>query len=391
MSRRLKFIQLSLFSLGILITARLTYWQIIKHSELAKEVSLQHTARIEIPAPRGEIKSSDGFALAANIDNFLLYINPRDLPADYGQLVDFLLASDSARQILSSLSGSHLFWYPLAHNIPYSTKTQIDNLHIPGLGFEPEPGRSYPEGSTSAHLLGFVGQDSEGHSLGYFGLEGFYNRELTGKPGLLTQERDAFNRPIVIGTSDKLQSQWGRSLTTSIDRTVQFIISSALQKGLTKYQATAGSISVMEPSTGKILGLVASPGYDPGQFQKYPPDSYKNPIISDAYEPCSTFKVVVMASALDAGVVTPDTRCEICTGPAVIGDAAVQSWDNKYFPGSTMTDVILHSDNVGMVFVSRKLGKDKMLGYLRRFGFGQETGIDLQEETSPYLRPNDQW
>ena len=106
MSRRLKFIQLSLFSLGILITARLTYWQIIKHSELAKEVSLQHTARIEIPAPRGEIKSSDGFALAANIDNFLLYINPRDLPADYGQLVDFLLASDSARQILSSLSGT---------------------------------------------------------------------------------------------------------------------------------------------------------------------------------------------------------------------------------------------------------------------------------------------
>lgn len=394
MSRRLKFIQFFLFSLGALITARLIYWQIIKQSDLAKQASLQHTANVEIPAPRGEIKSSDGFALATNIDHFLLYVNPHDLPSNpnlYERIASLLPASDSARQSLSQLKDSRLFWFPLAHNLPFSIKSQLDSLNISGIGFEPEPGRTYPEGSASAHLLGFVGQDSQGLPQGYFGLEGFYNRELTGKSGLLIQERDAFNRPIVIGKTDKLQSQWGRSLTTSIDRTVQFIISAALQEGLTKYQASSGTISVMDPTTGKILGMVASPSYDPGQFQKYPPENYKNPIISDAYEPGSTFKVLVMAASLDAGVVTPDTRCEICTGPAVIGDAAVRSWDNKYFPGSSMTDVILHSDNVGMVFVSRKLGKDRMLDYLRRFGIGQETGIDLQEESTPLLRPNKDW
>src|SRR3989344_2866248 len=175
MSRRLKVIQFSLFILGALISASLVYWQIIKSYQLSKEASLQHTARVEIPAPRGEIKSSDGFALAANADHFLLYVNPRDLPSDpnlFRQIADILPASDSARQVLPTLSGSRLFWHPLAHNLPYSVKSQLDNLHIPGLGFESEPGRSYPEASASAHLLGFVGQDDEGRPLGYFGLEG---------------------------------------------------------------------------------------------------------------------------------------------------------------------------------------------------------------------------
>jgi cell division protein FtsI (penicillin-binding protein 3)/stage V sporulation protein D (sporulation-specific penicillin-binding protein) len=160
---------------------------------------------------------------------------------------------------------------------------------------------------------------------------------------------------------------------------------------LDKYQAEAGSVSIIESKTGKVLAMVSLPGYDPEKFSQFSTDKYKNPLISDSYEPGSTFKPIIMAGALDAGVVTPDTICTACTGPVVIGDAQIRSWNNAYYPNSTMPEIILHSDNVGMVFVSRKLGKTRMLSYIRKFRFGSKTGIDLQEEDSPEIKPDNQW
>ncbi len=147
----------------------------------------------------------------------------------------------------------------------------------------------------------------------------------------------------------------------------------------------------METQTGRVLSLVSWPNYDPANFSQYPGSLYTNPIVTEGYEPGSTFKSIIMASALDAGVLTKDTVCDACAGPVTIYDATVGSWNNKYYKDTNMTDVILHSDNVGMVFVSRKLGKTKMLDYIRRFGFGRLTGIDLQEESTPVLKPDSDW
>jgi cell division protein FtsI/penicillin-binding protein 2 len=137
--------------------------------------------------------------------------------------------------------------------------------------------------------------------------------------------------------------------------------------------------------------MTSIPGYDPAYYSQSDPKIYKNPIISDGYEPGSTFKTLIMTAGLDAGVVTPETVCTSCNGPTVIADKVVRNWDNKYFPSSTMKDVILHSDNVGMVFVAKKLGKQKMYQYLKSFGLGELTNIDLQEEASPTLRPAADW
>ena len=180
-------------------------------------------------------------------------------------------------------------------------------------------------------------------------------------------------------------------MTTSIDRTLQFLATRKLSAALEKYQAVSGTVSVMDTRTGRILAMVAIPGYDPSSYQEYSDSLYKNPVISEGYEPGSTFKVVVMSAALDAGTVKPDTVCSICTGPVELSGKWVKSYNDKYYPNSNMWDVILHSDNVGMVFVGRTLGRNRLLEYIRKFGFGVKTGIDLQEEDTPLIRPNDEW
>lgn len=374
-----------LFTLGIVL--RLGYWQVVKAADLAAEAARQRQSFLEIPSPRGPILSSDGFPLVTNQEAYLLYINPRQFTSSE-KLSQLLPASASAR--LSNIP-PNLGWYLIARHISASIRDQIQNLHLPGVGFEPDPSRLYPEASSSAQLLGFVGQDAAGHPQGYFGLEGYYNRQLIGVPGKLVQEKDALNRPILIGVQDYLSPQPGSTLTTSIDRTLQFIAYQKLAAALTRYGAVSGTVTVMEPSTGRILAMVSLPTYDPASYSRFNPQLYKNPIISDFFEPGSTFKTLVMAAALDAQAVQPDTICDICTGPVAVSDYVVKTWNDKYYPKSTMTEVIQHSDNVGMVFVGRRLGKHKLISYLKKFGLGQLTGVDLQEESTPQIRPESTW
>lgn len=387
MKWRLSVIQAVFTLLTLSIALRLGYWQVVKAVSLAAEAAWQRQSFLEIPSPRGAILSSDGFPLVTNQEAYLFYINPRQFTFSK-TLSQLLPASASAR--LSNIPG-YLGWFLVARHLPSIVRDQIQSLQLPATGFEPDPRRLYPEASSSAHLLGFVGQDSAGHPQGYFGLEGYYNRQLTGIPGKLVQEKDALNRPILIGTQNFLPPQPGSTLETSINRTLQFIAYQKLTQGLAKYGAVSGTVSIMEPSTGRLLAMVSLPNYDPSQFSGFDQQLYKNPVISDSYEPGSIFKTLIMAAALDAQAVQPDTACDICSGPVTISDYVVKTWNDKYYPQSTMTEVIQHSDNVGMVFVGRRLGKHKLMGYLKKFGIGQPTGVDLQEESSPQIRPESTW
>ena len=143
----------------------------------------------------------------------------------------------------------------------------------------------------------------------------------------------------------------------------------------------------MDPATGQILALTSLPSYLPEDYKKYPPENYRIPAIADTYEPGSTFKTVVMASALDAGVIKPDDVCaDPCQGPVQIGKYQIKTWDNHYFPGQTMTEILERSDNVGMVYVGSLIGKSAFAKYLHDFGIGQPTHIDLEAETVPKLK-----
>jgi cell division protein FtsI/penicillin-binding protein 2 len=147
----------------------------------------------------------------------------------------------------------------------------------------------------------------------------------------------------------------------------------------------------MDPKTGTILAMASWPGYAPAEYNRYETRNYSNPVVGDAFEPGSIFKVMVMAAAIDSDAVETDTICDICDGPVKIDKYEIKTWNDEYRPNSNMTDVIVNSDNVGMVFVGQKLGLKRFLDYFDRFGFTEATGIDLEDEIVTRPKPDSQW
>lgn len=377
--------------LFLLIISRLFYWQVVRAQELNLLGQAQYGRQVSLPAERGEIKTSDGFSIAANKLSYLVFANPKEIQ-DKENILDViapLLEVDKA-----SISGQlylDRFWVPLKSHVEDKVRAKIEARKLPGIGFQEQSIRLYPEASMAANLLGFVGKDEKGEDKGYFGLEGYYDSQLKGKAGLAVIVHDAADRPILAKMNDKSYKVDGRDLLLHVDRTIQFILDRELKKGIEAYGAVGGMAIAMDPKTGGILALSSFPTYDPRSYQEYTDDLYKNPLISNTYEPGSTFKPIVMSAAIDAGLVKPDTKCDICAGPVEIGGYEIRTWNNKYSENSTMTEVIQHSDNTGMVFVGRKLKLDGLLAAFKKFGIGEATGIDLQGEVVATVRPRAEW
>lgn len=402
-SLRINLIFIFLCLFFIAVVARLFFWQIIKGEELAKEAKNQHKLGRVVSAPRGNIFSSDRSLLAARMDSWLIYVSLPDLikPPSYvaDKLAPLFLDEPYERPDLLSevdrlkllLGRKEAVWVPLKHKVSAETKKNIEALGIEGVGFEKEESRYYPEASSAAHLLGFVGKDPEGGDIGYFGLEGYYNLSLSGKSGFLSQENDAKGVPILLGDYSEVSAIRGVDLITHIDKSIQLTVETKLKEALERYGAKSGTVIVADPKTGAIYAMVSFPSYDPLKYYNYGDEYFKNPAVSDTFEPGSIFKVLVMASALDAGVLKPDTKCDICSGPLKVDKYSIETWNNKYYPDSTMIDVIVHSDNIGMVYVGQKLGEDMMYDYLDKFGIGSPTGIDLQGEVAVPLRKKGTW
>lgn len=410
---RLKIFQILIFIVAAIIIARLFYWQFV--SKIASSSS-NSTKESEIPAPRGEIYTSDGFPLVVNQEAYLIYGKPNEVK-DPKVIAETLaphlisekyatsaaaLSDDEKKakveeekikvgQIQERLANRNLFWVQLARKVPAAVIEMLKSKKIEGLGFERDEKRFYPEASMAAQLLGFVGSDKFGQDTGYFGLEGYYDRRLRGKPGRLGQQSDPFGLPILVGKYRPIEPEKGSSLSLSVDRVIQFIVEEKLSKATEKYGAKSATAIVSDPKTGKILAMATYPTYSPALRLAYDEDLYRNPAVADTYEPGSTFKLITMSAALDLGLVEPSTKCTICTGPRQIGGFEISTWNKKYYPDSTMTEVIQHSDNIGMTFVSEKLGIDKFYDYIAKFGFAKPTSIDLQEESSGNIREKDEW
>ncbi len=374
----------------LLLTVRLFYWQVLHTKEFKAYGALQSTESLNVASKRGEIFSSDGYALASNKLEYLLYANPRviDKKTEYAEKLSKVLDIDEAT--ISAQLDKELFWVKIANRLNEKEKQAVENLKLEGLGFEQENLRFYPEASMAAHLVGFLGKDELGNQQGYFGIEGLYNEQLEGRPGRLYVVKDALGNPVINDIREEKRIN-GRDLTLTIDRTIQFIAEKKLKEGVKKYEAQGGSVIIMEPSTGKVLAMASVPNFDAQTYWEFDPASYVNPVISKLYEPGSTFKVLVMAAALDLGVIKPDTQCTICAGPVKIGEYEIKTWNNKYYANTTMTEVIQHSDNTGMVFVGRKMGLDNLIQYFKKFGIGEKTGIDLQGEVTGEIRDRDSW
>ena len=390
----------TIFLLGFLaLSLRLFFWQVIKGKSLSTQARGQHEVGTALSAPRGNILASDGSFLAARIGGWLIYASMPDLEDDAnyisGQLAPFFADDENLKneklRLYDLLNKREAVWIPLKHKVQDETKKNIEALDLPGIGFEEEELRFYPEASAAAQLLGFVGKTKEGEDTGYFGLEGYYDLVLSGKPGFLESERDARGTPIHLGSEREVSAIEGVDLVTNIDKSIQLISESKLKEGIEQYGAKGGSIVIMDPRSGSIIASTSFPSYDPGKYFDFGNEYFKDPVVSDAFEPGSIFKVLVMSAALDAGVIKPETICEICDGPVRVDKYTIETWNKEYRADSTMTDIIVHSDNVGMVFVGQRLGADKLWEYLNNFGIGNLTGIDLQGEASPKLREKGKW
>lgn len=443
---RLKIIRWTFFVLIGLIVSRLFFWQVLFHDELAARAENQRIIKKEVVAPRGSILFSDNSILAGSEPAFSIFLQPKNIDIEIAKKLNTanktdlltsapetdlqnyislykqdlaknlaqVLAEDEIKEIEGTQSGSlaqesktkinenleadifkklnqDLYWVSLNKKVDLGLMQRLEKKEFLGVGFDSTTLRFYPEGSSSAHLLGFVASDAYGEEAGYFGLEGFYNGELKGKKGLLTQEKDAMGLPILIGKFLKQDARPGKTLVLNLDRTIQYIVSEKLKEGVEKYGAKGASAIVMDPKTGKILAMVSYPSYDPIKAFQFPSAYHRNPITADSYEPGSTFKVLVMAAALNEDLVKPDTKCDICSEPVSISGYTIRTWNNKYYENATMEDVIIHSDNTGMVFAGKKLGTDKFYQYLTGYGFGSPTKIDLQDESSPPMREQKDW
>lgn len=375
----------------LLIIVRLFYWQIVRGEDLHAQAVSQYSLTLPLPPERGEIVASDGTALVINQPSYLVYAQPNDIK-------DKLLASEklavplgaTESALLATLSLPDRVWIPLAHKVESIKVDEMKALKISGIGFEKEPKRFYAEASMAAQTLGFVASDQNGIDKGYFGLEGFYDRELKGKEGVLHTERDAKGAPILLGEGKRIEPQNGRTLVLWMDKAIQFAVELRLREGIARYGAKEGSVVVMDPKTGGILAMASYPSYDPRNYNDFEKSLYKNPVVAGSFEPGSTFKTLVMSAGLNEEVIAPDTLVDE-KGPIEVGQYFIRTWNNEYNGPMTMTKVLVKSSNVGMVFVGEKLGKDKLLKYIKGFGIGDITGVDLEEETSPELRPDRQW
>ena len=414
-------VQLLFIFLTVAVLGRLLYWQVVQHESLTARASNQQEIITLLEAKRGRIFASDGSLLAGNEPAFLLFANLSEFGEEYEGSTEVedaaeqiteaifpeilsnqkdpkklaksekeLLFIEKRNEIVANLNSENLLWIPLAKKISQNSKKLVENLEISGLGFEEITKRFYPEGSLASQLLGFVGKNESGNDTGYFGLEGKYNEQLGGKPGRLIQELDASGNPIITNDIDGSFPTDGFDITTTIDRNVQFIIENEIKSGVKKFGAKFGSVVIMDPKSGEILGMANYPNFTPAKWQVFEEKDYLNQVISDVYEPGSTFKLVTVASALDAGVVKPDTVCP-CQGPIKVSGYEIQTWNNKYNPKSTIVEILQLSDNVGAGFVGRKLGKDKFLEYIRNFGFGSTTSIDLQGDESGLVKEIQDW
>lgn len=372
--------------LFLAIVLKLFYLQVINPVSSADNY-LQYK---KVTPQRGRIFDQNNQPVALNKTSYLLYIEPKKVKNRENLIEDLDEVLKLGEATLESKIDETKDWVAVKSGIDIKIKERLAKFKLPSIGFEEQYQRTYPEASLAAHLLGFVGKNEKNEDIGYFGIEGYYEKDLSGLPGLIKGEKDVFGRHILLGRQENIEPENGRDLILTIDKSVQKIVKQKLKEGIERYKAKEGCIIVANPNTLEILGLSCLPDFDPEKYFEFSQGDFGNLAISSLYEPGSTFKPLIMAAAINEEKVKPDTIYNE-KGPVERSGYEIRTWNNKYTGKITMTQVLERSSNVGMVYVGDKLGKKNILKYLNLYGFGQRTGIDLQGETPGFLKSENQW
>jgi cell division protein FtsI (penicillin-binding protein 3) len=374
--------------LFIALASRAFQLQILSNKELKALAEKQHTQTLLLQPDRGMIFDRNGEKLAATIMVDSVFADPTKIenPADAAGRLAAILQADRT-VIQKKLSGTKNFSWITRRIAPEQARL-VQELGIDGIFLVKEPKRFYPSGELAGHLIGFVGLDATGLE----GLELKYDRYLKGAPEKLLWTRDAKGKRLYPRVEiPKAAPRENYNLVLTIDNRIQHLVESHLKSAVKTKGAKGGFAIVMDPRTGEILALANEMGFDPNLFSVVNPATGKNKVITDSFDPGSTFKPFLAAAALEEGVVkeTDIFNCE--DGHYAVADRVIHEANRKRHGALSFHDILKYSSNIGAVKIGERLGKEKFYQYIRKFGFGDKTGIDLPGEVSGILRPVEKW
>jgi cell division protein FtsI (penicillin-binding protein 3) len=388
---RKRLIQLFAFlaAWAVVVVARLVQVQLIRHGDYTNRAQRQQERTLSLNPLRGSILDIRGRILAESVSAETIYADPQAI-IDPGKVAISLASVKGLGmtddQIEEKLRGGGSFVY-IARQVPLDVATRIKRQRLPGIYFLDDHRRSYPRGSLAASVVGYVGIDGEG--LG--GVEHSLDSDISGHAGKVTLLQDARRGMYLVGGEGANRPIDGHDVVLTIDSVVQFITERALATAVDKYHAAGGSAIVMNPADGSILAMASVPTFDPNHFHDFAPSAWSNRNVQDTYEPGSTFKIVTASAGLEEGTITPSQIVDCGNGEIEIAGTTIHEHGGNRYGMITFEDVMVHSSNVGAVKVGLSLGPERFYRYIRRFGFGERTGIPLPGEAAGLVRRTEKW
>lgn len=385
-------ILLGLFSiLVVIMIVRLFVLQVMQYDHYKALASGQYEVFKELFPERGNIYINDNgqlYPIALNRDKGLVFAQPNIIknPNETAEkLFELLNITDLEEQenILFKLQKENDPYEIIKKNLDEDVYLKVKEAKLEGIFVSTEKARYYPEKEIFCHLTGFLGK-KDNEQIGQYGLEAYFDEELRGVQGYLDSEKDALGRWIVIAKRQYVKPQNGKDIKITINKAIQLNTREMLKNAVETYQAEGGTVIIVEPQTGAILAMVNYPDYNPNEYygvKDY--HVYNNQAISTAYEPGSIFKPITLAAALDMDKITPDTMYE---------DKGVIEYDDGYkkfyiynankavYGWKNMTEVLQKSLNTGTIYAMQQMGTKKFQEYIKAFGFGELTGIELNNE-----------
>src|SRR5450755_469210 len=364
------------------ISLRLVYLQIFRYGDFEQRAQRQQQRTTEVAAKRGIIYDRAGRELAMSVSVDSVFAVPADIPGLAGtiSLVSRITKADP-RELLARCESARTFCW-LARKADAETADRIRSMNLRGIYFQKESKRFYPKRELAAQVLGYVGMDDEGLS----GIERADDDDLRGKPGRMMISVDA--RRKWFGSVEK-QPDPGENVVLTIDEKIQYIAERELETAMQQTHAESGTVVVQNPKTGEILALANRPTFNPNLARDITPQKLKDHAVSDVYEPGSTFKVVTIAAALEEKVTHPQEVFDCQMGSIVFNGMRIR--DSRPHGLLSVSDILAESSDVGSIKIGMRLGDDRFYRYIRAFGFGQQTGIELPGETRGMTKPVSRW
>jgi len=366
----------------IAICGRLVYLQVFNYGKFVKQAEHQQQRAIPLSAKRGIIYDRAGreLAMSVQVDSaFAVPSEVKDLPTAVS-LISRITREDPHVVLADCRAHKTFCW--VARKSDDETIERIKSLNLQGIHFQKEPKRFYPARDLAAQVLGSVGMEDSGQS----GIEHEFEDELRGRPGKMFISVDARKRSF---SDVETQPEAGGNLVLTIDKNIQYIAEKELDQAIHDTQAIAGTVIVENPHTGEILALANRPTFNPNARKEITPAALTNRAVSYIYEPGSAFKVVTISAALEEKLTNPNEIVDCQMGSIVYNGMRIRdAHPHGLLP---VSGVLAKSSNVGTIKIALRLGEDRYYKYIRAFGFGQQTGIELPGETRGITKPPSRW